>query len=94
MLDAAGKIGFCLEIAGTLLQPDLGPLLAPGFQSAAEVLRDKIVLQYRRTPFENQGVEQYIVNAARPNAPNKANRISLKDGNYVRADVRIYFLKG
>jgi hypothetical protein len=92
VIKACHATGFCLAIGSAIYQPQLAPLLRPVFMKGADVLGDKIVLHYEQNPFENMGVCQYIVQSSRPDAPNKANKVSLVDQNqYTRADVQVYF---
>ena len=91
ILNACRIAGYCLAIGAEIYQPQVGRLLRPAFRTAAQVLGDQIVLRYQNEPFKNVGVGTFIVQSSRPRQPNEANPLSLKDGNYVRADVRIYY---
>jgi hypothetical protein len=92
ILKACKTTGYCLAVASRIYQPDLESLTHPAFMDAAQVIGDFIVLQFRENPFAPVGDGEYIVQSSRPDAPNKANRISLLDDHlHVRAQVRLYF---
>jgi hypothetical protein len=92
VLEACRAGGFCVQVGGAIVQPELDWIVRPTAAAAAEALGNGIVLTFRDSPFRNFGRATYIVQHDRPQFPHEANPVTLLDGsNYSRATVKVYF---
>ncbi len=92
VLEACRAGGFCIQVGGAIVQPELDWIVRPTAAAAAEVVGKGVVLTFRDSPFRNFGRATYIVQHDRPRFPHEANPVTLLDGsNYSRATVKMYF---
>jgi hypothetical protein len=91
VLDACRAGGFCIQVGGAILQPELDWIVCPTTVAVSEVVGQSIVLKFRDSPFRNFGRATFIVQQDRPRFPHETNPVALLDDNYSRAKVTVYF---
>jgi hypothetical protein len=91
VLDACRAGGFCIQLSGAIMQPELDWIVRPTTVAVSEVVGQGIVLKFRDSPFRNFGRATFIVQQDRPRSPHEANPVTLLDDNYSRAKVTVYF---
>jgi hypothetical protein len=91
VLDACRAGGFCIQLSGAIMQPELDWIVRPTTVAVSEVVGQGIVLKFRDSPFRNFGRATFIVQQDRPRFPHEANPVALLDDNYSRAKVTVYF---
>ena len=84
--------GFCVQIGGAILQPELDWIVRPTTVVVSEVVGQGIVLKFRDSPFRSFGRATSIVQSSSPKLPPGANPVALLDSNnHARATVKVYF---
>jgi hypothetical protein len=92
VLEACRAGGFCDQVGGAIMQPELDWIVRPTTAAVSEVVGQGIVLKFRDSPFRNFGRATFIVQQSRPGLPHEANPVALLDSsNYSRATVKVYF---
>jgi hypothetical protein len=92
VLGASRAGGFCIQLGGAILQPELHWIVRPTTAAVSEVVGQGIVLKFRDSPFRNFGRAPFIVQPSSPKLPHDSNPVALLDsGNYSRATVKVYF---
>jgi hypothetical protein len=92
VLQACRAGGFCIQVGGAIMQPEIDWIVRPTTAAAAEAMGQGIVLTFHDSPFRNFGRATFIVQHDRPRFPQEANLVTLLDtSNYSRATVKVYF---
>ena len=92
VLGASRAGGFCIQLGGAIMQPELDWIVRPTTTAVSEVVGQGIVLKFRDSPFRNFGRATFIVQQSYPKLPHEANPVALLDvNNYSRATVKVYF---
>jgi hypothetical protein len=92
VLGASRAGGFCVQLGGAILQPELDWIVRPTTSAVSESAGQSLVLAFRDSPFRSFGKGIFIVQPSGPRRPHAANPVALLDsGNYSRATVKVYF---
>ena len=83
--------GYCLLVAGRIYCPEAASILKPAVSTAADLLGAAIINDVSLHHFKNLGTAEFIVPLQLPDAPQKANRLSVSSrGNHSPATLRIF----